>query len=83
VKALGNHQKQLETNHATLCASLGIQQEGIDIQNDADIISDLIKEKQDAFAAREAEWTTERAELLASADALKIECSQLQEQVRL
>lgn len=73
--SLGKHQKQLEADHATLCAGLGIERAGIDIQNDADIISDLIKEKQDELVEGDAKWAQDKAQLLVVADALKQECS--------
>ena len=72
---LGNHQKQLQADHATLAANL-------DITGEPEEISDLIQGKQDEINTRETEWETEKAELLAQAEALKAECGNLQNQVK-
>ena len=47
-------------------------------EQDADIVSDLIQEKQESLSANEAAWEQEKVELIAQADALKAECSELQ-----
>ena len=52
VQILGNHQKQLQTQHDDLMASLDINQE----VKDADMISDLIQQKQLALEATESNW---------------------------
>ena len=49
---------------------------------DPETVSDRIQTKVGEISEMEAEWETEKAELLAKAEAVKEECSQLQLEIK-
>ena len=75
VNALGQRKKQLEKDYGKLCIELNILGE-------PDTVSDRIEGKVAEIAEMEAQWETEKAALLAKAEAVKEECSQLQLQIK-
>jgi len=75
VNALGQRKKQLEKDYGKLCIELNILGE-------PDTVSDRIEGKVAEITEMEAQWETEKAALLAQAEAVKEECSQLQLQIK-
>lgn len=75
VNALGQRKKQLEKDYGKLCIELNILGE-------PDTVSDRIEGKVAEITEMEAQWETEKAALLAKAEAVKEECSQLQLQIK-
>ena len=75
VNALGQRKKQLEKDYGKLCIELNILGE-------PDTVSDRIEGKVAEITEMEAQWETEKAALLALAEAVKEECSQLQLQIK-
>ena len=49
---------------------------------DPETVSDRIQTKVGEISEMEAQWETEKAELLAQAEAVKEECSQLQLEIK-
>ena len=70
MRALGQRKKQLEVEYASLCMQLGILGE-------PDTVNERIEEEQNKVTAFEQSWQQERETLLAQADAIKEECSQI------
>ena len=54
----------------------------LDILGEPETVSERIEAKVSEISTLEAEWETEKAELLAQAEAVKEECSQLQLQAK-
>lgn len=54
----------------------------LDILGEPDTVSERIEAKVSELSTLEAEWETEKAELLAQAEAVKEECSQMQLQIK-
>lgn len=75
MNALGQRKKQLEVDYGNLCTEL-------DILGDPDTVSERIETKVAEITEMEAQWETEKAALLAQAEAVKEECSQLQLQIK-
>ena len=75
MNALGQRKKQLEKDYGKLCIELNILGE-------PDTVSDRIEGKVAELTEMEAQWETEKAALLAKAEAVKEECSQLQLEIK-